>query len=461
MSLDTFFTRLRLRWRSPSSFTAILPLPGADTKTVRARVKALDPEFIEALQSVDGLHFFRLVVVTPVERAGEGVRLLLNFVHDGLPDAHLAAVCDSVGLLLLQAMPEVAVPGGVAGLPDFLRRHRAKDNTFFIAVPGKTVAGIRREQEMRVALEELVDRQDAAGEATGFATIEQRRLALRAGMARRFSSPLKPARDLVVAALRLGALVFTFLFFPIIGVLAVDLAETVNRTQGRVRRALVWALCGLWWIYSAPFTGLAMLLVRVLELVEPDIEAPRPDAEKLDYLENAEDRVPRNELTVWFPVRDWWIGRLLLGVILFGSERGVRHFWTQGRLAGAENIHFARILQVDGGRSMIFMSDYEGSFDRYIDHFVGVGGHTRAVVPISSRLEGCPKTRWLYHQEDPPVFRRRWKNLIRLHQLKATVWFCAYPFLSANDILNNARICAGLWAEHLTEQEAREWARRL
>ncbi|MHB9005540.1 MAG: hypothetical protein ACYDC1_01265 [Limisphaerales bacterium] len=461
MSPDTVLTRWRLRWRSPASWTALLPLPGADEDPVRVRLKALDPAFIAALSRVDGVHFFRLVVVPPVVSAGQGVRLLLNVVHDGMPAGHLSALCDAVGPLLLEAMAEAKVPGGLAGLPEYLHRHRVKENTFFIGAVGKTVLEIRREQEVRERLEELVDRQDVTGEAARFATIEARRQALRAELALRFPGPHGRSGDPMAAVGRGLDLLLTFLFFPIIGVLGRDLAETVNRTKGRVRRALAWILCGVWWVYGALFTGLAMALVRVLEWIETDVEAPLPDEEQLARLENAEDRIPRNELTVWFPVRNTWIGRRLLAVILFGSERGVRHFWTQGRLAGAENIHYARLLQVDKGRHLIFMSDYEGAFDRYIDHFVGVGGHSRAVVPISSRLEGCPKTRWLYLQEDPPRFRRRWRNLIRLHQLKAIVWYSAYPFLSANEILANARLWDGLWAERLDEEDARAWARLL
>jgi hypothetical protein len=95
--------------------------------------------------------------------------------------------------------------------------------------------------------------------------------------------------------------------------------------------------------------------------------------------------------TLWFPVKDSWTRRLLLKLILCGSERGCRHFWTAGHLADIETIHYAGLLQVDEGRSMIFMSDYDGILHRYLDDFIGIG--SRAVVPICSNFAGCPKTR--------------------------------------------------------------------
>ncbi|MFP4283782.1 MAG: hypothetical protein ACLFU2_14265 [Opitutales bacterium] len=146
---------------------------------------------------------------------------------------------------------------------------------------------------------------------------------------------------------------------------------------------------------------------------------------------------------------------------LFGSERGTRHLWTRGSLAGAENIHYARLLLADGGRRMIFMSDYEGSFDAYIDHFIGIGGKTRAVIPISSRVLGCPPTRWLYWPVEEVSFRRRWREMARSYQLQASVRYVAYPDLSANDILNHSVIRERLFAESLSPEELKDWAARI
>lgn len=452
---------LRARWRSPRSFTAIITLPAGELKAVRRRLQELDPRFIARLGAMPNLHFLRLLAAPPDERDGRGARILLNTVHDEPLAEHLDALARAVGDLLIEAFAGSDFRGEAADLPGFLRRRRVREDAFFIAAIGHTVPRVLAENKVREALGALVDRQDRAGASARFASAEARRLALRAEMLKDFPAALAAGPSPGATFLRLMDLAQKFIFFPLVGVLGRDMIEAVGRIRSRTSRAFAWAACGLWWLYGGIFSGLALAGVRLLELLEPDIIAPLPDEEKLQYLENAEDRVPRNELTVWFPVKKSWIGRVLLRVILFGSECGVRHFWTDGRLAGAQNIHYARLAQIDGGRAMVFMSDYEGSFDLYIDHFVGIGGHHRAVVPISSRLEGCPKTRWLYLQEKPPEFRRRWKDLIRLHQLKAAVWYCAYPFLSANDILANARVCAGLFAESLSEDEAREWLRLL
>ena len=187
--------------------------------------------------------------------------------------------------------------------------------------------------------------------------------------------------------------------------------------------------------------------------------APAPDEDVLGRLEDSEDHTPKNQVTLWFPVRPTWVRRTLLRTILWASERGCRHLWTDGRLSGIDTIHYARLMQVDGGRSMIFMSDYDGGLNRYLGDFLGEGSN--AVIPISSNFHGCPKTRWLYRQQDPDTFGARWRALIRRHQLETTVWYSAYPLLTVTEILANARFREILFASRLTEAEARRWTRRL
>jgi hypothetical protein len=253
-------------------------------------------------------------------------------------------------------------------------------------------------------------------------------------------------------------LVKTFAF-PAIGVLWTDIGNAIRDIPERGRREVAWIAYALWWIYGAIPTGIAMLVVRLLELIEPDPVLPPADAAKVERLEMAEDIRLKNEVTYWFAVRGGWMRRWLLAVILWGSERGCRHFWTNGKLAGIDTIHYARILQIAEKRVMIFMSDYEGSLDRYLLDFMGVG--SRAVIPISSNVEGSPKTRWLYGQADPVTFGPRLHNLLRTYQLETSVWYNAYPQLTVRDVRVNGALREGLLVPEMTEEEAQRWTELL
>jgi hypothetical protein len=164
----------------------------------------------------------------------------------------------------------------------------------------------------------------------------------------------------------------------------------------------------------------------------------------------------KNEVTYWFTVKESWARRQLMTLVLLGSEGGCRHLWTNGELSGIDTIHYARLLQLADKRVMLFMSDYDGSLDRYLIDFMGVG--SRAVIPISSNVKGCPKTRWLYGKDDPTTFGPRLRNLLRTYQLETSVWYNAYPTLTVRDVAVNAAIRDGLFAPAMTEEDAHLWA---
>ena len=142
-------------------------------------------------------------------------------------------------------------------------------------------------------------------------------------------------------------------------------------------------------VSSAAVFGFAAGTVRFLELTEPDVVVRQDDA-KVKALEEAEDLTPQNQFTMVAPVRDSAARRLLLRGTLFLSDEFSKHFSTSGRLVGVETIHFARIHQIDQGRRFLFMSDFDGGWNRYLFDFLTTGAF--AVVPNWTNLLGCPKT---------------------------------------------------------------------
>ena len=106
---------------------------------------------------------------------------------------------------------------------------------------------------------------------------------------------------------------------------------------------------------------------------------------------------------------------------------------------------------------MFFLSDYDGSWDRYLTDFLTRGG--RAVIPIWANCRGCPKTRWMFGITDG--FARRFLALTRSYQASAQLWYSACSDLSVSNMVNNAHLREGLFVESMTEAEARTWCERL
>ena len=518
--LETWSERLRARWRRPRSCTALLPVTGTTPGEFRARLAAPAAALPAALARVADLHSFRLAILPPDPRNGGVLLLLFNTVHDSPPAEHLARLFESAGAELGEVFAAAGLPREPAAMIDAIAQHRASENTLYLGAIGKTVPEILGEARLREELGRRVDARlardpwpagtpaetirrelrdelraspgadvdrsaglrpansERAGETPalregGDAPVADCSARLHGGMGLPThvaghhgsgdpchirTGPPPPADPPGAGLLKLIDLFLTMLF-PAMGVLARDMADAIARIGDRLERAVTWIGWGLWWLYGGVPTGLALAGVRVVEAFERDIVAPAPDPAAVARFEAAEDLHLKNSVTLYLPVKPWWTRRFLLWVVLWGSERGTRHFWTAGALADIDTIHYARILQVDGGRSMLFLSDYDGSLNRYLDDFVGVG--SRAVIPISSNLAGCPPTRWLFAQADPATFDGRWRGMIRRYQLEEVLWYSAYPDLAVREILANARIRAGLVADEMTEDDARDWLRLL
>lgn len=455
--------RLLATWRSPLSFTSLVPVTHGTEHELRTLSAKLVPALEAALATVDDLHSFRLVVVPESAPGMRQTHLLVNFVHDRPLDEHLASLVAAVGRLLVPVFEYAGVDEGSEGLAQLWLRHRVRENTKHLGAVGRRLADIRSERRLREEMGTFADQALAEGQWPAGTTAETVRRAIRAHVLARGGSgglPEGPApgNSKLGNVARFVDLLKTFAF-PAIGVLRTDIGNAIRDIPDRGRREVASIAHALWWIYGAIPTGIALLVVRFLEWIEPDLVLPPADAAKVERLEIAEDIRLKNEVTYWFAVRGGWMRRWLLAVILWGSERGCRHFWTNGKLAGIDTIHYARILQIAEKRVMLFMSDYDGSLDRYLLDFMGVG--SRAVIPIASSVEGSPKTRWLYGKADPVTFGPRLRNLLRTYQLETSVWYNAYPHLTVRDVRVNGALREGLFVPEMTEEDAQRWTELL
>ena len=80
-------------------------------------------------------------------------------------------------------------------------------------------------------------------------------------------------------------------------------------------------------------------------------------------------------------------------------------------------IHFVKWLLIDDGRRLMMVSDYDGSWESYIDEFAEM---------ILSGLDAIWETSCGYPPDgarDLPAFKR----FLRSHQVPAEIFFSAYP----------------------------------
>ncbi|MFI4944494.1 MAG: hypothetical protein ACHP85_14600, partial [Burkholderiales bacterium] len=116
-------------------------------------------------------------------------------------------------------------------------------------------------------------------------------------------------------------------------------------------------------------------------------------------------------------------------------------------------IHFARWVFIDARQRIIFLSNYDGSLESYMDDFINKVGFGLNLV-FSNGI-GYPRASFLVAGGSRD--ERKFKEYLRRHQIPTQVWYKAYPGLTAADLERNLRIREGLDATELAEPESREW----
>jgi glycosyltransferase involved in cell wall biosynthesis len=102
--------------------------------------------------------------------------------------------------------------------------------------------------------------------------------------------------------------------------------------------------------------------------------------------------------------------------LLESNNYDVIHYHNMS-LIGISTIHFVRWLIIDNGRRLMMVSDYDGSWEAYIDEFAEM--IVSGLDAIWETAIGVPPD----GARDLPAFKR----FLRTHQVPAEVFFAAYP----------------------------------
>jgi hypothetical protein len=206
-------------------------------------------------------------------------------------------------------------------------------------------------------------------------------------------------------------------------------------------------------IVAAPF--LAWLLRR-RETEDPEF-CPRPLAADLETLQELEDRGITNQYTAIGAVKPGRFRRWLLTVLLVLTDYACKQIFTRGFLARVQTIHFAHWFFFDDKTRVVFLSNYDGSHQGYMDDFINKVGW--GLNLLFSNGVGWPRTRWLIFGGSR--IEQSFKYYQRRHQVPTQVWYKAYPGLALVELKRNHRIREGLERATMSDAEALAWLRLL
>jgi hypothetical protein len=104
-----------------------------------------------------------------------------------------------------------------------------------------------------------------------------------------------------------------------------------------------------------------------------------------------------------------------------------RRLSPPGSLTGISTIHFVRWLIIDNGRRVLFLSDYDNSWENYIDEFAEM--ILSGLDAIWGSAVGYPPD----GARDLPAF----KQFLRWHQVPSEAFFSGYPASTVLNILSD------------------------
>ncbi|MEW6640457.1 MAG: cytochrome P450 [Pseudomonadota bacterium] len=221
---------------------------------------------------------------------------------------------------------------------------------------------------------------------------------------------------------------------------------------GRLGIAAGTALLATLLLTAAVVTGfLALLRWHENHDLPDDREAAFAHIQEVSAPENAPGYV-QNHFTAVTPLKPGRFRKLTLALALWGIKQLVVNAYRPGFVLNMGTIHYARWFRLPGTDKLIFLSNFDGSWESYLEDFV-MKAHAGQSAAWSNGA-GFPRTQFLIYggAQDGDRFKR-W---VRRQQVRSQFWYSRFPHLTTDQIRDNAVIHDGLMRAR-TETAARAW----
>jgi hypothetical protein len=313
-----------------------------------------------------------------------------------------------------------------AGMLSYLRAHVVRPNAYHIGNVGRSVERTHQEDYLRDSIEDFLDGVVREGNVGSPATIRQKIQAFvpsRPDLA--WAGKVEPRQTTMEHFLpRLKIVIAAIVAFLLLPVL--------------IPLAIIWLIMLRWTETHEPPPG------------EPDVNL------HVRNLVSREDRthIVQNHMASITTVKPGLFRRVTLWTVLWLVNLIARTA-DKGELSGIPSIHFAHWSLIDKGRRLFFVSNFDGSWENYLDDFIDKA--SPGLTAIWSNTIGFPKTSWLI--KEGARDGSRFKANARDKQTYTNVWYSAYTQLTVQTIDNNSAIREELFTS-LDDTATRDWVRR-
>jgi hypothetical protein len=197
--------------------------------------------------------------------------------------------------------------------------------------------------------------------------------------------------------------------------------------------------------------------VRHLEETDFTQDDAEPSPAQMKLFASQEDQIVQNHLASMVLVKPGVARAILIRVSLRLLLLIDPILHSDGYLGSMRTIHFAHWTLVGNSGRLLFFSNFDGSWQSYLDDFVD-----KAAAGLTLAWGNCvgfPRTQNLIQQG--AAHGTEFKKWARQSQTQSILWYSAYPTLTVNQIIRNAGIVDGLRKESMQPKEAEQGAQLL
>jgi deferrochelatase/peroxidase EfeB len=438
------------------------------------------------LDGVHVIHFMSITVVRGDDERGVGMRgerqqfkpqdsfIIIEASVDGGMDCAVDAIAEVMKAEFDALLTEAKVPRTGMRLSDFLRKHRhdvgqgwfstqqLRPGLNYDGTPGMTVRRIKEEAKLAEQIAGMLDSRACGGSA--LSVLEDVRSKLWAN-GEKWAFVAEPAPFLQANGFSNWSVAWGFfksassnLAWPFLLVLVgptviflLSLALPEFRARWFEYFLMTAWVTGLLFAIEVLAAAVAYGLLRHREKTDA-CDDIAPKAEHVEKLMRRETFGEQNHLAASSFMKPGWFRRLVLRVGLWAAGFIAAYGSRPSFLGPTGVIHFARWILLPGTNKLLFMSNYDGAWETYLEDFIEKAHD--GVTGIWSNTLGFPRTENLFSKGATDGDRlRRWT---RRQQHPSWFWYVAYPKLSLARIRTNAAIRQGVAAAR-TEADAADW----
>jgi len=403
-----------------NALTLISPVEKDSAKKLGDLLVARKIEFRDALGKLGTIHYARWVIVPGETLDGEVIpdQLVFSSNFDGDPDVHFQDLVNSLGSIL-DEIYENTVGYQPANKLAFLKQSQIPEAAFYQGSPRRTVRVIAQEKKLHYELADLVYN----GNWTGMSAKQ-----IHAQLRDTILS--KPEYSWAKDKLKV----------PGINWFGLILA-------GIVILALV-PIIILWAIYIQVFFE---------RKDKPLNKTPNQlDDKHIHTMELDEDFHFQNQFSQIINMKKGRSRAITVNGLYLFTRVLVKVLFVKGKLMGIPTIHFARWVQLDNKKRMLFFSNFDGSWTQYLGDFIDKSGW--GLTGIFSNTDRFPRAYFLFF--GGAYNERQFLAWARNTQIQTQIWYAADLTQSIKNINNNTAI-RNLLNQDLSEKKATSFLERI